>query len=254
MLQSVATFVQKVYSNKANLYKVLKDEMNIFARAYLVNVCKLTEPQTFTDYYRSVDPSIQMWVDEYKKIEDKARSLGAWLLASYGLRQAGVESLTLAKSSSGKPYLRGNSKTNFNISHSKDYAMCALSNVEVGCDIEHASEPSLSIASKFFSEREKTILFDKPLEDLGKCFYTLWTLKESYAKMTGDGIDESFSKTFIDTCKTHQIINGQMCSLYTNSWGEDYIFSMCLKGVLDVSNISIEQIDIGELCTCNCQL
>ena len=45
----------------------------------------------------------------------------------------------------------------FNLSHSGDYVLCAYSDVakaQVGCDLEEVKELRLSVARRFFGERE----------------------------------------------------------------------------------------------------
>lgn len=77
----------------------------------------------------------------------------------------------------GKPYLDGVPFC-FNLSHSGDYVVCALSDAPVGVDIEKIVPISLKVMRRFFSP---SIL--SPIEQM-----RLWTRYESYGKMTGTGI------------------------------------------------------------------
>lgn len=98
----------------------------------------------------------------------------------------------------GKPYLQ--IKENlpemfFNLSHSEDYVICAVSEREVGADIQKMQEQVPErLANRFFSEKEKQLLQDCS-PDL---FYRLWTRKEAYGKLTGEGITASIDKDFSD--------------------------------------------------------
>ena len=77
----------------------------------------------------------------------------------------------------GKPYLDG-APFCFNLSHSGDFVVCALSDTAVGVDIEKIVPISLKAMRRFIGEN--VIL---PSEQI-----RLWTHYESYGKMVGCGI------------------------------------------------------------------
>ena len=64
-----------------------------------------------------------------------------------------------------------------------------LSDCEVGCDIEKIVPAPLEIAERYFSLTESEYIKTKC--DKNRAFFTLWTLKESYMKMTGQGMNLS---------------------------------------------------------------
>ena len=82
----------------------------------------------------------------------------------------------------------------FNISHSGERVMVALSPCEVGCDVEVKSRNALSIAKRFFTEKEYEMLSSIGDEEAaGHEFTRLWTLKESVLKCCGDGIGRAMN-------------------------------------------------------------
>jgi len=93
-----------------------------------------------------------------------------------------------------KPYLKqqcNNQTIEFNISHSGNYALIALTlENKVGIDIEKVNYEIdyQSLSKRFFSEKEKEELLildrDKQLD----AFYRAWVRKESFIKATGKGI------------------------------------------------------------------
>lgn len=90
----------------------------------------------------------------------------------------------------GKPqYAKGRF---FNISHCHDGVAVALARVPVGVDIEGSRRVRASMVRKCMDEEEKAYIGDLAGEWLGReqarRFFRLWTLKESYVKMTGEGI------------------------------------------------------------------
>ena len=135
--------------------------------------------------------------------EDKARSLAAGLL----LRKfCGVTSDTqLTQNEHGKPALL-NSQTHFNISHSGDYAVLAVSNREIGVDIEQITPPPPAVTKRVFTPAEQEWLKN---EGTDEAFFYLWTAKESLMKATGKGFalpPESFNVLPINP-SPRQILN-----------------------------------------------
>lgn len=74
----------------------------------------------------------------------------------------------------------------FNVSHAGDYVVGVLSDCEVGCDIEKNSKAPLEVAERYFYSTE--LEYIRSADDKNRAFFTLWTLKESYMKMTGKGM------------------------------------------------------------------
>lgn len=86
----------------------------------------------------------------------------------------------------GKPYIKDS--INFNISHSGDYVIIALSNKnEIGVDIERIKKIKYynRISNKFFTKEE----CDYINNDINK-FYKIWTRKESFYKCIGTGFNK----------------------------------------------------------------
>ena len=88
----------------------------------------------------------------------------------------------------------------YNISHSAGVAVCAVSDHPVGIDLQMIPENprnAMRIAKRFFSGEEQDAL--SALSDRGEqealccLFCRYWTARESYIKLTGKGLTESFS-------------------------------------------------------------
>lgn len=93
---------------------------------------------------------------------------------------------------SGKPYLI-NFPYYFNLSHSGDYVACALSDREVGVDLQvHRAAGIQRVAGRFFSPAEADALMRA--EDREAFFFRLWARKEAYGKLTGKGIADAIGK------------------------------------------------------------
>jgi len=80
----------------------------------------------------------------------------------------------------------------FNLSHSGQRALIALSRVEVGADVEWLKKRRTDdIARRFFAPGEQQRLFALPPGEREAAFFRLWTCKEAFLKVTGEGLSRS---------------------------------------------------------------
>lgn len=92
----------------------------------------------------------------------------------------------------GKPALdgAGDDSLCFNLSHSGELALLAVTRGrELGIDVEQM-RPELageSIARRFFSPHEVSVLLGLPTDERRAAFFRCWTRKEAYIKARGDG-------------------------------------------------------------------
>ena len=93
--------------------------------------------------------------------------------------------LHIEATKSGKPYFP-DLPLFFSLSHSGDYAACAIADFEIGLDIQCIRPLSMPLARRFFSETELRKL--QASEHPDELFTLLWSLRESYWKATGRGI------------------------------------------------------------------
>jgi 4'-phosphopantetheinyl transferase len=100
--------------------------------------------------------------------------------------------IRLAARPAGKPFVEApETDLRFNVSHSDHMALYAFGRRgEVGVDIERkrASTDMEGIAGRFFSPREAAKMSSLSDPEALAFFYQLWTLKEAYAKGTGEGL------------------------------------------------------------------
>ena len=77
----------------------------------------------------------------------------------------------------------------FNLSHSGDYAVLAISDSPVGIDIEYKKNHYEAVAKRCFCQEEYEDIM--AVEDIGerqRRFLQYWTMKEAYIKYTGEGL------------------------------------------------------------------
>lgn len=87
----------------------------------------------------------------------------------------------------GKPALSDSFAPHFNISHSGKYAVCALSELPCGIDIQEKKRlKNQRIFEKVLSKKEQNEV--RLSTDKKASFYQYWARKESFLKLTGQGI------------------------------------------------------------------
>lgn len=96
-------------------------------------------------------------------------------------------------STKGKPSLRPEheSRLQFNLAHSAEMAIYAFTlDRQVGVDIEQQRplDDVHQIAEHYFSPRERAILATQVGNELYQTFFTYWTRKEAYLKLSGEGL------------------------------------------------------------------
>lgn len=148
--------------------------------------------------------------DSYRSDDDKKRCIAADLLLR---RQLGMflglppESFCFEVSEKGKPYLRDHSCF-FNVSHAGDFVAVALNPAcEVGIDIEKIRPVRSAVARHIFSDKDNLFVFGTSeipegiIEDTDMLerFFRVWTYKEAYVKMTGEGIRNDLKYFSYDT-------------------------------------------------------
>ena len=127
-------------------------------------------------------------VDFYRFDKDKKLSAGAYLLLKKLLTEIGIDDFEIKIGKYGKAYISDQENIYFNMSHSSKLVACAISDKEVGVDIEYNdSEIDLNIAKNYFynQEYESIMKAQNPSDE----FFNYWVLKESYMKYTGLGFN-----------------------------------------------------------------
>ena len=103
------------------------------------------------------------------------------------LEESGIRSTIIQRTDKGKPYLADGSAY-ISVSHSSDLIGICVADEEVGIDLQHRRNSNVQkIANRFFSQDEVGYLKIQENED---AFYRLWTRKEAFAKLTGDGMGQ----------------------------------------------------------------
>lgn len=189
----------------------MSDEM----RAYICDTRGFVNVDRYNKYAKMMPQHAVMRVNSLKPLEAKQRTLGAWTLLLETLKTCEdtrflklsperFANLKFGTNDFGKPYLINYSWIHFNLSHSGDYAMCVLSNTDVGCDIQRVEKLNEKVATRFFTPRERSLI-EKPGD-----FARIWARKEAVMKMTGKGFSEGI-ESFDVTTDEVTLADGTVC-------------------------------------------
>ncbi|WP_407431117.1 4'-phosphopantetheinyl transferase family protein [Methanobrevibacter sp.] len=138
--------------------------------------------------YKLVSDKRKEKIDFYRFKKDKKLSCGVYLLLQKLLKAEGITKPEFKIGKYDKAYISNYENIYFNLSHSGKIVCCAISDKEIGVDVEYIdSEIDLNIAKNYFfnSEYENIMKSDKPYDE----FFKYWVLKESYMKYTGLGFN-----------------------------------------------------------------
>ena len=178
-------------------------------KIYVADTAALSEESVFWDYMDRVDETRQEKVWQCRNEEDRKRSLLAGYLIQVGVRNwmngeggqqedAAPLSLAYTYGRNGKPFLKDYGEVCFSLSHSGKYVMGAFSNHEVGSDVQKHRETRLDMAERFFADEDKALLERLGAENVSDNFYRIWTVKESYMKLTGEGMRQGMDATVVE--------------------------------------------------------
>lgn len=132
----------------------------------------------------------------------------------------------------GKPFIK-NKSIYFNISYSDNIGVLAISNENVGIDIEKIKKYDEKLVNNFYSKEELRYL--KKSYDRNYEYTKLWTYKEAYLKYQGTGINDNFKNlNFIQENKYVSNVKFKTINY------EDYVITICCKDL----NLILEEIGI----------
>ena len=188
------------------------------------------------------------WVEEkrwngiaaIKAQADKKRSLVSAYLLDAMCRDLKIENPVYGYTRKGKPFFDGVDCA-FNISHSGDYVALAYHTKAepVGVDIQKIRAVREGMEKRILHIKEQAFL---PDEEKARLHYLnrLWTVKESFVKMTGEGLSRDFRTVYADfeNCMVAGD-DGVSAGFFVWEWQEEYYLAVC--------GVNMEACEIKEL-------
>lgn len=175
----------------------------------MINVCyakvfPFLEENTFLTH---LDKMEEEWKNRILRIRDpqaRSRSMTAyWLLQRMLCEKRDFfleepDAFLLSWGEGGKPCLVNRGDIQFNLSHSGDYACCAIGDLPIGVDIQKKMPVKGKLAERFFTAADNGKLQECSEEEREELFFRMWSIKESYVKLTGKGIGKGLASFEID--------------------------------------------------------
>ena len=195
-------------------------------KTYIANIQKLPDPKENSKILESIWQERKDKILSYKFENGRKESLGSALMLQKVLFQNNLTPQNIKYGQNGKPEISG---LNFNISHSKNFVICSVSENPVGCDIEKIRSIKSVFEKRFFTPNEVSYLDKFSGDEKLKQFCRLWTMKESYMKFTGEGMKlalNRFEFNIEDSVKVFR--DGVSCSCFIKEYEIlDYCISIC---------------------------
>ena len=177
------------------------------------NILDLSDEE-YQNFYSLMDDMRKQKVDILANEKNKKQTVAGEMLAKKTISNylnISYDSIKIIEAENGKPFAE-NLDIHFNISHSDNIVVCAISETEIGIDIEKLRPINLKVAKRFcsceelnyifgFSPCDKDFCFTENTEILTR-FFEIYTKKESVVKYNGNGISDLKNAKISDKTKT----------------------------------------------------
>lgn len=140
----------------------------------------------------------------------------------------------------GKPYVSNFENIFFSLSHSGDMILLAIDTCRIGADIELIKKDNTALAKSFFTNGEYDFIINS--EDSVRSFYMVWTMKEAYLKMTGEGI--------INGLDNFDVFNANFNKMLKNYSDSDKYMTAICKERWDKKELNPVKVNIRDILGC----
>lgn len=200
----------------------------------IINVKEFFYNEKAEDLIKYLEQEKQDRVLKYRRKEDKVRGIIGGILTKViaaKKNNRNLNEITYKYNEYNKPKFENINDLEFNISHSGDYVITAFDNNALGVDIEKISNMEYKdIAERFFSKEEFKWIIKEEGEKSLRRFYKIWTLKESYVKLLGKGLNipfDSFSFKYNEEKDVFYLENIKEKIVFFNFQLDNYEISAC---------------------------
>jgi len=154
-------------------------------------ICSECEMEAqYQSWLPSLPPERQKKSLRYRFIKDGWLCAAAYMLLMHALHEEGIpvsQDWRICTTDLGKPYFLNHPHVHFNLAHCDAGVACIIADVPVGIDIESIRPLDRKIIARVFTEQERTFL--EHCNNRNLAFTEIWTLKESWLKATGYGLN-----------------------------------------------------------------
>ncbi len=174
-------------------------------QVYILNITPLSDNDTYNNFLKFEHPIRKQKAENTQNQKQRAQILGAGLCLKYAVEahtQFEYKNLKIKFAEKNKPFVEDN-PFYFSLSHSGEYAVCAISDSPIGIDIEQEGRLSEKVAKRFNISRGT--------EE--------WTEREAKGKMTGEGFFDSSENNYTFS---HKKINGYIITVCSDKKTESF--------------------------------
>ena len=204
---------------------------------------KQLEEAQFEAFLKRLPADIRQRIRRYRRWQDAHACLMGKLLLIEGLNRLGLDGAALIHelqyTAHGRPYLPG--PIDFNISHSGEYVVCALSiHYRLGIDIEKIQPIHLPDFRGQMTDMEWDTVSkaDDPLQ----AFYYYWTRKEAAIKAHGHGLSLPLKEVVIGEGQV--VMEGKGWPLYEVELAGGYVCHLVADGRVEEEEIRVEEVNL----------
>lgn len=209
---------------------------------YLFSLISLRDEHMQQKAMKQLPESDRIYIEGIKSQKKRLTSLGGRMLLQYIARMHGFEAFHLMYGENGKPYFSDIPDVYFNISHSGECLILAWSQKEIGIDIEQMRSVLPKFPEKMFSSMDFSYWQKQSDLEKKKCFFELWTRKESVIKLQGSSIFQK-AKDFSVSDGNQLLTNiGTPAAYFHTCQWNDYMISVCSleeKAYLSIQILSL---------------
>lgn len=223
-------------SSHASGYVLSTDDVIIYT-LHLPEYYGLTK-----DLIHFLNPEELSRVERYYKDKDRnqfiiCRAILKFVLSAY--TQLDITTINIDYHFNKKPFLSSHPWLFFNISHSEDLAVIAISRNKVGIDVEYIFKDFdfSSLLPDIFDSNEALAI--ENAVNVNHTFYKLWTRKEALVKAVGTGIDDDFKN--IPSLDGHHLVDSKLLK-NTEKWEvfsfelvDYYLGAIAFEGLSSIS-------------------
>ena len=184
-------------------------------------------------YFIDIDAIKQEYLDKYSKLDKystytneakRNERIARDLLFSYMIKKENIDP-EIVYNEYGKPYFK-NSNLYFNISHSNKKIIIALSDAELGIDIQKVSnydeERIDKLAKRIYNDNDYNYFNN----DENVTFTQIWTIKEAYLKYLGYGLIKNLHDIVVEYNTNNVYLMNRNASNFYTCYSGDYIVSV----------------------------
>lgn len=194
---------------------------------YFFNITVLRNRDIFNEKLKEVDEERIKKIKKLKNTDDRLRSLGAGLLTNFLRKRYSIkEGLKVDKF--GKPYFE-NAKVYFNISHSGNFVVMAVSRWNIGIDVQRMKLVRNRVAEKNFLPKECEYINEFEDDQIKQQrFCEIWTIKEAYLKNIGIGLRKPLNSFEVDLSEeTPKIVDHDELRVVQFKMDTRYVVAVC---------------------------